>query len=123
MPKYHLINSREERCTKRNVNKHISSLKSTIFKKNNFIVELKKNIDNVCSANNYLDNTYKFLYNTYCKLYSDFEDLSGSYNKLKNDKEDLEKKYKELLDEFVEKEILNENKNEDISHMRRDTVF
>lgn len=123
MPKYRLVNSREERCAKRNVNKDIFSLKSTIFKKNNFIVELKKKIDNVYSANNYLDNTYKFLYNTYCKLYSDFEDLSGSYNKLKNDKEDLEKKYKELLDEFVEKEILNENKNEDISYTRRDTVF
>lgn len=109
MPKYHLVNSRTERCRTRNIKKEFSNLKSTIFKKNNLIVELKKTVDNAYSANNYLDNTYKFLYNTYCKLYSDFEELSGSYNQVKNDKENLEKKYKELLDEFVEKEIENEN--------------
>ena len=121
MPKYHIVNSREERCRKRDINNQISSLKSSIFKKNNFIVELKKKVDNAYSANNYLDNTYKFLYNTYCRLYNDFKELSESYNQLKNDKEDIEKKYKELLDEFVQKEILNENEN--INYTRRVTIL
>jgi len=109
MPKYHLVNSRTERCRNRNTIKDFLDLKKTISKKNNFIVELRKNLDFFRSSNTHLDNIYKFLYNTYCKLYSDFEELSGAYNRLKNDKEELEKKYKELLDEFVEKEIKNEN--------------
>jgi DNA repair ATPase RecN len=123
MPKYHFVNSRTERCRNRNTNKDFFDLKNIISKKNNFIVELRKNLDNFRSENTYLDNTYKFLYNMYYKLYNDFEELSGAYtrlkndkeelygvyNKLKNDKEDLEKKYKDLLDEFVEKEIKIEN--------------
>jgi len=121
MPKYHLVNSRTERCRNRNINKDFFDLKSTIFKKNNSIIELRKKLDIFHSSNTYLDNIYNFLYNTYCKLYTDFEELSGAYNRLKNDKEELygvynklkndneelEKKYKELLDEFVEKEIKN----------------
>jgi|TARA_B110000208_G_scaffold191994_1_gene261602 hypothetical protein len=109
MPKYHLANSRTERCRNRNTNKGLVDLKITISKKNNFIVELRKNLDNFRSENTYLDNTYKFLYNMYYKLYNDFEELSGAYCQLKKDKEDLEKKYKDLLDEFVEKEIKIEN--------------
>ena len=153
MPKYHLVNSRAERCRNRNTVKDFLDLKKTISKKNNFIVELRKNLDIIRSSNTHLDNIYKFLYNTYCKLYSDFEELCvsynrlkndneelcgsynrlkndneelcGSYNRLKNDNEELEKKYKELLDEFVEKEILNENENENenINYMRRVTIL
>ena len=109
MPKYHLVNSRTERCRNRNTDKDFFDLKNTISEKNNFIVELRKNLDNFRSENTYLDNTYNFLYNMYYKLYNDFEELSGAYNRLKNDKEDLEKKYKDLLVEFVEKEIKIEN--------------
>lgn len=109
MPKYHLVNSRTERLNKRNNKKEISNLSNIIYKKNESIIELRKRNEVADSANNYLDSTYKFLYSTYCRLYNDFEELSSHYNKVKWENETLNKKYKELLDEFVETEIQNEN--------------
>ena len=111
MPKYQVINCREFRSKNRNNKKELTEFKTVIFKKNNYIVDLKKSLIKKESSVDFLNKSYNFLYNTYCKLFEVYTGLENSHIKLKQENKIIQENYENLLEEFIENEIENEIEN------------
>ena len=101
MPKYKLINCREERAKNRDFIRQKIEFKKSIFKKNETIIDLRKEVLKYRDLYSGIEEAFNFSYSAYTDLYKMFSNTSNKYKKIITD-------YNQLLDEYLEELIENE---------------